>query len=143
MNCRAVLWLVGAMARPFLKLPFGGKRLSLVIVLDNSPSMARVRDGKTLFEAGRDHARKIIAALGPHDRAEVVLTCPGLDPLYTADAAALLRDLESRAGRPTALLVQGRTAAQKALAKLDSNRCVDSLFGLGDALIELLEPLRT
>ena len=33
--------------------------------------------------------------------------------------------------------------AQKALAKLDSNRCVDSLFGLGDALIELLEPLRT
>ena len=33
--------------------------------------------------------------------------------------------------------------AQKALATLDPNRCVDSLFGLGDALIELLEPLRT
>ena len=33
--------------------------------------------------------------------------------------------------------------AQNALAKLDSNRYLASLFGLGDALIELLEPLRT
>jgi hypothetical protein len=39
-----------------------------------------------------------------------------------------------------ARLIRG---AQSELAPLAANRCVDSLFGLGEALLELLEQLRS
>lgn len=61
------------------------------------------------------------------------------------EVTALLQDspADGALGHAIETAVELIRDAQKALATLESNRCVDSLFGLGDALIELLEPLRT
>lgn len=103
----ALIALAFGLARPFWKSAFGEKRLSLVIVLDNSPSMSRLRDGKSLFEHAQAAAQSALAQLGPNDRAELLLTAPLSAPTLFHDRAALERDLPQRAGQPLGLWVGG------------------------------------
>ncbi|MBA3846473.1 MAG: BatA domain-containing protein, partial [Planctomycetes bacterium] len=59
----ALAALALGLARPFTGAGLGEKRLSLVIVLDNSPSMGRVRDGATLFARAQEAAGMLAAQL--------------------------------------------------------------------------------
>jgi len=77
--CRMALCalLAMALARPLL-LPRGESYLmsgsrSVVLVLDNSASMAYTEDGRTLFDRARSAARELIEGLRPGDTAAIVL----------------------------------------------------------------------
>ena len=97
--------LMLALARPFGNIGIGQQRMSLVIVLDNSPSMGRRAEGTTLFDSGRDAADAMLQQLGPNDRATLVLSEPRFAPAFTTDRAHLQRQLQLRADQPTGLLV--------------------------------------
>ncbi len=117
----ALLALAFGLARPFWKSPFGEQRLSLVIVLDNSPSMARLRDGKSLFDHAQAAAQSALAQLGPNDRAELLLTAPLAAPTLFPDRAALERSLAQRAGQPLGLWVGGAQGAALSIPGLTTN----------------------
>ncbi len=117
----ALIALAFGLARPFWKSTFGEKRLSLVIVLDNSPSMARLRDGKSLFDHAQAAAQSALAQLGPNDRAELLLTAPLAAPTLFPDRAALDRSLAQRAGQPLALWVGGAQGATLSIPGLTTN----------------------
>ena len=117
----ALLALAFGLARPFWKSSFGEQRLSLVIVLDNSPSMARQRDGKSLFDHAQAAAQTALAQLGPNDRAELLLTAPLAAPTLFPDRAALERSLAQRAGQPLALWVGGAQGATHSIPGLTTN----------------------
>src|SRR4051812_23599153 len=77
--CRMALCglLAVALARPLL-LPrgqafVGGGSRSVVIVLDNSASMAYGEGGRTQLDRARDVARELVEGLRPGDTATVVL----------------------------------------------------------------------
>ncbi len=73
--------LVLAFARPTLRragAAFGPGPCSVAIVLDHSGSMAREKDGKTLFELGVERAQKVAQLLASGSEAWVVL--PGVPP---------------------------------------------------------------
>ena len=124
----ALAALMLGLARPFWPVGLGEKRMSVVVVLDNSPSMGRVRDGKALFEIARDAARQLTDGLGNSDRTALLLTAPAPIENYTSDLLELKSALMLRAGQPTGLLVEGRpdlsfpgltTDAQELIAILD------------------------
>ncbi len=117
----ALVALALGLARPFWKSAFGEKRLSLVLVLDNSPSMARLRDGKSLFDHAQAAALAALAQLGPNDRAELLLTAPLAAPIQFPDRAALDRALTQRAGEPLGLWVGGAQAAALSVPGLTTN----------------------
>ncbi|MEN9575116.1 MAG: hypothetical protein RL514_2971 [Verrucomicrobiota bacterium] len=117
----ALIALAFGLARPFWKNSFGEKRLSLVIVLDNSPSMARLRDGKSLFHHAQAAAQSALAQLGPNDRAELLLTAPLAAPTLFPDRAALDRSLAQRAGQPLGLWVGGAQGAALSVPGLTTN----------------------
>ena len=110
----ALAALAFGLARPFWHGPFGQPRLSLVLVLDNSPSMGRSDAGHTLFEKARQAAEQVASRLGPDARAELILTAPATGLDYTTNRAEVMRALNLRTDRPTGLLVEG--AAGRALS---------------------------
>lgn len=109
-----------ALARPF-GLGIGEKRMSLAILLDNSPSMGRPgTDGKTLFEEAKLAAISALKELSPGDRAEVLLTSPAT-PAFTKDRKLVEEQLKGRKGQPTGLLVKtenGFSAASASLSRI-------------------------
>ncbi len=104
----AVLLLLAlALARPMMPGGLGEKRMSLVIVLDNSPSMGRLNQRQALFQRACEGAAKLLAQLGPNDRAAVILMEePAFSPAWTTDRKELLADLQRRRGQPSGLLVR-------------------------------------
>ena len=120
----ALIALAFGLARPFWKSAFGEKRLSLVIVLDNSPSMSRLRDGKSLFDHAQAAAQSALAQLGPNDRAELILTAPLSAPTMFPDRAALERNLPQRAGQPLGLWVGGPQGAALSVPGLTTDHAV-------------------
>jgi hypothetical protein len=117
----ALCALALGLARPFMNIGLGERRMSMVVILDNSPSMARQKDGQMLFEQARAAARKMIDALGPQDRAEVLLTSPSPVERYTSDRNELKRQLAARAGRPTALFVRGEGGDARSIPQLSTD----------------------
>jgi hypothetical protein len=119
--------------------------MSLVIVLDNSPSMGRMRDGKTLLDLAKAETAKVLDQLGPADRVELLLTAGDAEPYTTTDRAETARELSRRAGEPTAMMAAGEQGAaasvpaltndsaklRAALAKVPAGTAV-SLAGYGD-----------
>ena len=120
----ALIALAFGLARPFWKSAFGEKRLSLVIVLDNSPSMSRLRDGKSLFDHAQAAAQSALAQLGPNDRAELILTAPLSAPTLFPNRAALERSLAQRAGQPLGLWVGGAQGAALSVPGLTRDHAV-------------------
>ena len=112
----AVLML--ALARPFTGLGLGEKRMSMVIVLDNSPSMGRGSNGSTLFGRARDAAEAFTRQLAPQDSLALVLSKPAFAPAFTADRLDLEQQLRLRAGQPTGLLVKNGNGSLPALPNL-------------------------
>ncbi|HYE05580.1 MAG TPA: BatA domain-containing protein [Planctomycetota bacterium] len=133
----ALAALALGLARPFAGAGLGGlgeQRLSLVIVLDNSPSMGRERDGVTLFARAQEAAGALAAKLQDGDRAELVLSAGAGGPRFTADRGELLGALGRHAGAPTALLVDGPEAAKRSLTAMTSDhaRIRQALMDLPD-----------
>ncbi|UCF78231.1 MAG: BatA domain-containing protein [Candidatus Eiseniibacteriota bacterium] len=66
-----------AMARPVLRGPLvkGPGTTAAVVVLDNSASMARPKDGRPLFEHARDIARQVFVELSDRDEGAVIPVC--------------------------------------------------------------------
>lgn len=116
----ALIAIALGLARPFGKMPFGEQRSSFVIVLDNSPSMSRERDGKTLFEHAKIAADSILAELGPSDRSEIIFTAISNQP-QMIDRKDLANQLALREGQPSALLVNGDKGPELALAELSAD----------------------
>ena len=109
-----------ALARPF-GLGIGEKRMSLAIVLDNSPSMGRTgSDGQTLFEEAKQAAISALKELSPGDRAEVLLTSPA-PPAFTKDRKQIEEQLKLRKGQPTGLLTETENGFAAAGASLSRN----------------------
>lgn len=104
----ALALLMAGLARPFWRSGFGERRMSLVMVLDNSPSMGRRSNDGSLFERACEAARAAAAELGASDRAALILTAPVSVMEYTPDRTALSRELATRSGQPTGLIVNGR-----------------------------------
>ncbi|HUW34038.1 MAG TPA: BatA and WFA domain-containing protein [Planctomycetota bacterium] len=98
--------LMIALARPFAGVGVGEKRMSLVIVLDNSPSMGRADGGQALFEQATAAADSLLQQLGPQDRAGLVLSTREFSPAFTRDRLELERQVVARKGQPTGLIVQ-------------------------------------
>lgn len=117
----ALVALMLGLARPFWGGGVGEQRASVVVVLDNSPSMGRMVGGRTLFDAARETARRTLEALGDSDRVALVLSAPSRAPVFTADVAALRRELAMRAGQPTGLAVEGSRAREFAVPGLTTN----------------------
>jgi len=128
----ALAALALGLARPFFDFGLGEKRLSMVIVLDNSPTMLRQKDGKPLFDLARESVQKMVAALGKQDRVEILLTSPAAAQNWTSDGAELRRSLEQRAGRPTALFVRGEGGDALSIPKLSTDHA--ELFAALDKL---------
>ncbi len=115
----ALLALMLGLARPFVSHgTLGEERASIVIVLDNSPSMQRLRDGKTLFERAKSIAQTAVDHLGPADRVELLFTAPTDDPTYFTDAAQLRNELNARAGEPTGLWLSEKASAKQSVPGL-------------------------
>ena len=127
----ALAALIVALAQPSWNVAFGEQRQAVVIVLDNSPSMTRLRDNRSLFDRAKAQASALVAGLGANDRAELIFSAPTSAPLFTTDRAALTRELARRAGEPLALLVDGqaRTAALPG-ATSDAQALADAIAGL-------------
>ena len=114
----ALAALFVGLARPFWSLPLGERRRAVVILLDNSPSMARVSAGKPLFEHAREAAGRVLAHLEAGDQVALVLTSPQGDPEFKTDKRTLQRELAAQAGTPLALWTageQGRPYARPGL----------------------------
>jgi len=131
--------LMLALARPFAGVGVGEKRMSLVIVLDNSPSMGRTDGGQTLFAQAKGMADSLLGQLGPQDRAAIVLARPEFSPAFTADRAEIERQLAARKGQPTGLvaLVNGKKDAPPeapAEARMIPRLAVPGLTGDPDAI---------
>ncbi|MCX5801363.1 MAG: BatA domain-containing protein [Candidatus Eisenbacteria bacterium] len=77
----AIATFVLAMARPAFVGPFAGGKGSaaVVVVLDNSASMGRLKEGKSLFDYARDAARQLLGSLGDEDEGSVVPVCGALE----------------------------------------------------------------
>ena len=101
----AVCLIALGLSRPFWAAGFGEQRRSVVLVVDNSPSMARTVLGRTLFDRAREAARRVLETLGATDRVALVWTAPRRRPAFTSDRARLRRELSARRGQRTALLV--------------------------------------
>ena len=102
----AIIALMVGLARPFVSHgTVGEERASIVLVLDNSPSMERTRDGKTLFERAQAIAQTALDNLGPSDRVELLFTAPSDVPAFYTDPADVRRELAVRSGEPTGLWV--------------------------------------
>jgi len=109
--------LMLGLARPFWNAPLGEQRGSFVIVLDNSPSMSRERDGKTLFAHAKLAAAAVLAKLAASDRAEILFTSTQPQaPLFTREEIA--DELFLRQGQPTGLLLTGDKGMDLALPEL-------------------------
>ena len=94
----AVAALALGLARPVISAG-SGARASVVIVLDNSPSMAAVaEDRQTAFDLAKAKAAEVLAALDEGDRACVILTSRTSDADFTADKSALLARAGELAG---------------------------------------------
>ena len=87
-----VLALAMAAARPLAPLGGGHGAAAVAIVLDDGPSAAAVREGRTLFDAHRDAARAMLDQLGGDDRAWLVLAS---GPTIGGDAARLRAALDT------------------------------------------------
>ncbi len=124
----ALIALMLGLARPYTHSLLGEQRRSVVIVLDNSPSMALLRDGKTLFERGQLIAKAALEQLGPTDRAELVFTAPYNDPSYFTNVGELKKELALRAGQPAGLWTADEDARKLAVPGLtrDTLRLVKS-----------------
>ncbi len=124
----ALIALMLGLARPFFQTTgsggIGERRRSVAIVLDNSPSMGRMRDGKTLFDRAKTAATAVLDALQSNtgesaqadagdarDRVELILTAGASTPLYTSDKEALKRELAVRTGQRLALLAEEKPGA--------------------------------
>lgn len=114
----ALIALMLGLARPYTHTSLGEQRRSIVIVLDNSPSMGLLRDGKTLFEKGKQIARAALEQLGPTDRAELVFTAPYNDPAYFTNTDDLKKEIALRAGQPTGLWTADEDARKQAVPGL-------------------------
>ncbi len=69
----AVLALALAAARPIARLAgLGHAPVALALVIDNSMSTGAVRDGRAAFDELRGHARELLSAVTPDDRAWLV-----------------------------------------------------------------------
>ncbi len=110
----AILLLALGLSRPFIKWSLGEKRMSLVIVLDNSPSMGRQREGKTLFESGRELALSMLDELQPNDRVTVLFTATMAAQRQTGPQA-LVRELREHQGEAAAIIVSGKKGAEAAI----------------------------
>lgn len=128
----ALIALMLGLARPFFQTTgsggIGERRRSVAIVLDNSPSMGRMRDGKMLFDRAKTAATAVLDTLQSNtggssqadaddacDRVELILTAGHTMPLYTADKQALKRELAAHTGQRLALLAEEKsTAAENA-----------------------------
>lgn len=133
----ALALLALGLARPFWHSPIGEPRMSLVIVLDNSPSMARLHEGKPLLETAKASVAGILDHLSPSDRVEILLTSRGTKEQPLA-GKRLAGELALRKGQPTALIVAGEQGAavsspgmttdaahlQSVLAKIPENASV-------------------
>src|SRR6516165_4207136 len=110
--CRMALCglLATALARPLL-MPKGtaflrGGSRSVVLVIDNSASMAYTENGVTLFERARSAARDVLDTLRPGDTASIVLAgrrAGGPEVLFpepTAELADVLHALHALAVAP-------------------------------------------
>ena len=94
----AVAALVLGLARPVITAG-SGARASVVIVLDNSPSMAALAEGRqTAFELARAKAADVLGGLREGDRACLILTAPAADAGFTADRQELLARADELAG---------------------------------------------
>ncbi|MDA1141691.1 MAG: BatA domain-containing protein [Planctomycetota bacterium] len=101
----ALAALVLGLARPFGSFGFGEKRLSLVIVLDNSASMSRLERNEFIFDSAKKTAISLLDELGPNDQVALLLTAGNIRPLYMKEHSQILVQIEARKGVPTALLV--------------------------------------
>ena len=94
----ALVALVLGLARPIVGTGENA-RTSAVIVLDNSPSMSAIVEGKTsAFDLARAKSLELLGALRKEDQACVVLTVPLPDVRYTADKPALRARVNELAG---------------------------------------------
>jgi hypothetical protein len=115
----ALAALMIGLARPFVSHgTLGEERASIVIVLDNSPSMERTREGKTLFERAQAIAQTALDNLGPSDRVELLFTAPSDEPVFYGDPADVRRELAVRAGEPTGLWLNEPEQAKHAVPGL-------------------------
>lgn len=117
----ALLLVALALARPYGAWNFGEQRRSVVLVLDNSPSMGRGVEHEQLFARAKTAASAVLAELGATDRAALVLTAnvPRRDRFARrseAEAALSLRE-----GRPTSLWVDGPGGRAHSLAELTTD----------------------
>ena len=87
-----VLALALAAARPLAPLGGGHGAAAVAIVIDDSPSAAAVREGRTVFDAHRDAARVLLGQLGQDDRAWLVLAS---GPTLGGDHARLRAALDT------------------------------------------------
>ena len=74
----AILCLVLALARPLVHSRWSGagQRREQILVIDNSLSMMRMADGKSLFEAAAQSAGKLLDDLPPGDTVRILLASP-------------------------------------------------------------------
>jgi len=116
------------LSKPFCEtasdLPSGigsGRAESAVIVLDDSRSMGLVLDGKSLFEAARARATKLVEGLGRDSEVAILLTsagAPAPQAELTADRARLKRVLAD--ARPTHKTGDTAAAIRRAAAILST-----------------------
>jgi len=105
----ALAALALGLARPVITAG-SGARASVVIVLDNSPSMAAIAEGKqTAFDLAKAKAADALNALHEGDRACLILTSRMADGDFTADKQALI----ARAGELAGCSVLLRTRSGK------------------------------
>lgn len=125
----ALVALALALARPFWSGPLGEARRSVVVVLDNSPSMGRSAGSRTLFAKAQTAALSLLADRGAADRLELVLTAPAPVLAFTPDHAVVAAELHRRQGERLGLLVRGAAGRDAAVPGLttDTNALLAAL----------------
>ncbi|MHB9029407.1 MAG: BatA domain-containing protein, partial [Candidatus Latescibacterota bacterium] len=94
-----VAMIILAFARPAIRSIFQrNARTAAVVLIDGSASMLYVDNGETLFNSAKRKAQEMLGALGPEDRAAIVLA--GKEPVLsgggpTVDRNELTRRLRS------------------------------------------------
>lgn len=111
-----VLALAFAAARPLAPLGGGHGAAAVAVVLDDGPSGAAVREGRTVFDAHREAARSLLDRLGSDDRAWLVLAS---GPTIGGDVVRLRSALDTitvslRPSDPSAALRRGARLASGA-----------------------------
>jgi hypothetical protein len=130
--CRMALCglLATALARPLL-MPKGtaflrGGSRSVVLVIDNSASMAYTENGVALFERARSAARDVLDTLRPGDTASIVLAgrrAGGPEVLFpepTAELADVLHALHALAVAPLGTDLTAAVARAESIAQTGS-----------------------